>query len=90
MDENISIESFLVEAPEKLEWLEERCFHRSKKLEQSSSTLATLVYRGEHVAFEFSLDVRDQCIDTEVIKSRMVSFSVIGMAGTRRMSLAIW
>jgi hypothetical protein len=68
MDENISIESFLVEAPEKLEWLEERCFHRSKKLEQSSSTLATLVYRGEHVAFEFSLDVRDQCIDTEVIK----------------------
>ena len=30
--------------------------------------MGTLVYRGENVAFEFSLDVRDQCIDAEVIK----------------------
>ena len=30
--------------------------------------MGTLVYRGKNVAFEFSLDVRDQCVDAEVIK----------------------
>ena len=68
MSTAISLDSFLSEAPEQLRWLEKRGFHRLKELEQTTSTVATLVYRGHHVAFEFSLDVRDQCVDAEVIK----------------------
>lgn len=64
----MSIEKFLESAPKKLTWLVGKGFTRVKEYEKTSPTMATLVYCGENVAFEFSLDVRDQCIDAEVIK----------------------
>lgn len=67
MTELMSIKEFLELAPKKLIWLVERGFRRAKELEKTSPTMATLVYRGEYIAFEFSLDVRDQCVDAEVI-----------------------
>ena len=63
-----SIDEFREIAPKKFSWLEEKGFRRAKEFEKTTSTLATLVYCGENLAFEFSLDVRDQCIDAEVIK----------------------
>ena len=68
MTDLISIREFLKLAPNKLKWLVDRGFSRNTGMERVSSTVATLVYCGENVAFEFSLDVRDQCIDTEVIR----------------------
>lgn len=64
----MSTEEFLELAPKKLMWLVKKGFRRAKELEKISPTTATLVYCGKNVAFEFSLDVRDQCIDAEVIK----------------------
>ena len=63
-----STEEFLELAPLKLMWVVRKGFKRAKELEKISPTTATLVYCGKNVAFEFSLDVRDQCIDAEVIK----------------------
>lgn len=64
----MSTEEFLELAPKKLTWLVKKGFRRAKELEKISPTTATLVYCGKNVAFEFNLDVRDQCIDAEVIK----------------------
>ena len=64
----MSTEEFLELAPKKLMWVVKKGFRRAKELEKISPTTATLVYCGKNVAFEFSLDVRDQCIDAEVIK----------------------
>ncbi|MDR4517691.1 MAG: hypothetical protein MRK00_09955 [Nitrosomonas sp.] len=64
----ISIEEFKELAPKKLMWLVEKGFRRTEDFEKTSTTMATLVYCGENVAFEFSLDVRDQCVDAEVIQ----------------------
>ena len=64
----ISLEEFQEIAPKKLMWLVEKGFRRAKEFEKTSTTMATLVYCGENVAFEFSLDVRDQCVDAEVIQ----------------------
>ena len=68
MVETMSIEKFLELAPKKLLWLERKGFRRAEELEESSPTSATLIYKGENLAFEFSIDIRDQCIDAEVIK----------------------
>ena len=43
-------------------------FCRMPQLEETSPTGATVVYVGKHVGFIFSLDVRDQCIDAQVVK----------------------
>lgn len=68
MDERITIDEFREIAPVKLRWLEEEGFVRDPQLEKATSTMATLIYKGQNVAFEFSLDVRDQCVDAEVIE----------------------
>lgn len=68
MDERISPEEFRELAPGKFRWLPDRGFSRVADLEETTSTMATLVYRGQNVAFEFSFDVRDQCVDAEVIR----------------------
>jgi hypothetical protein len=70
MSENISIEEFRTLSPEWLKVLEGIGFYRSPELEETSPTMATLVYCGKHVAFAFSLDVRDQCVDAEVVRMR--------------------
>ena len=43
-------------------------FHRAVKFEETSPTIGTMVYLGQHVGFVFSLDVRDQCVDAQVVK----------------------
>lgn len=70
MIDQIGIKDFLLLSPKWLKPLEKRGFNRGHELEVVSPTMATLVYLGEHVAFVFSLDVRDKCIDAEVIKVR--------------------
>jgi hypothetical protein len=66
----ITIESFREFSPLKLDALENWGFKRDLELEEISPTMATLVYRGKNIAFVFSLDVRDQCVDAEVVKVR--------------------
>ena len=68
MSDEITVEDFLKLAPKALLWLFDCGFERAEELEKETPTIRTLVYRGKNVAFEFSLDVRDQCIDAQVIK----------------------
>lgn len=68
MTDLISIEIFLLFSPKWLDPLETMGFQRMRDLEKISPTMATLVYLGEHVGFVFSFDIRDQCIDAEVVK----------------------
>jgi hypothetical protein len=70
MPEQITIEDFRTRSPLWLVALEKAGFERSPELEETSSMTASLVYAGEHVAFVFSLDFRDQCVDAEVVKVR--------------------
>jgi len=67
MTDQITIENFLLLSPKWLKPLESIGFNRRRDLEKISPTMATLVYLGEYVAFVFSLDIRDQCIDAEVV-----------------------
>ena len=67
MTNEMTIEEFQNDTPKRLNWLEEKGFERIKELEAHGQTYSTLVYCGENVAFEFSLDIRDQCLDAEVI-----------------------
>lgn len=68
MTEQISINDFLSLSPQWLRALEKKGFKRKPELEKISPTIATLVYSGEYVAFVFSYDIRDQCLDVEVVK----------------------
>src|SRR4030095_9308639 len=43
-------------------------FHRQQNLEETLPTNGTVVYLGRNVGFIFSLDVRDQCVDAQVVK----------------------
>lgn len=70
MKDQISIENFLLFSPEWLKPLEKKGFSRMPEMEENTPTMATVVYSGEYVAFVFSLDIRDQCIDAEVVKVR--------------------
>ncbi len=57
-----------LETVSKLSFLESKGFVRSSSLEETTSTVVSVVYMGKYVAFEFSFDFRDQCLDSEVIK----------------------
>jgi hypothetical protein len=70
MPETITINYFREFSPPKLNVLEDCGFKRDEDVEEVTSTFATLVYLGRHVAFVFSFDVRDQCVDAEVVKIR--------------------
>jgi hypothetical protein len=63
MAEWIEPDEFWRRGPAVLAPLEARGFARRTDLEEISPTGATLVYVGRHVAFTFSFDVRDQCVD---------------------------
>jgi hypothetical protein len=63
-----TVEQFRTSALEKLTFLEGNGFNRVSSLEQTSPTSGTIVYLGKHVGFVFSLDVRDQCVDAQVVK----------------------
>lgn len=37
-------------------------------LEETSPSTGTIVFMGKHVGFIFSLDLRDECVDGQVVK----------------------
>lgn len=45
-------------------------FHRARELEASTSTGASVVLLGRHVAVEISLDLRDSKVDVQVAAAR--------------------
>jgi len=63
-----TVEQFRALALEKFSFLEAKGFHRVPGLEETTPTGGTVVYMGKHVGFIFSLDVRDQCVDAQVVK----------------------
>jgi len=52
----------------KFRFLEDLGFHHVPDLDESSPTSYSITYVGTHVGFVFSLDVRDQCVDAQVVK----------------------
>jgi hypothetical protein len=64
----ITVEEFRILALERFRFLEDFGFRRAPSLEEASPTGGTVVYLGKHVGFIFSLDVRDQCVDAQVVK----------------------
>jgi hypothetical protein len=64
----ITIEQFRALALERFNFLGELGFLRALSVEETSPTGGTVVYLGKHVGFIFSLDVRDQCVDAQVVK----------------------
>lgn len=66
--EMTSAEEFRKIVTSKFSFLEEKGFVRSPDLEESTPTVSTVVYLGTNVAFEVSFDLRDKCVDAEVIK----------------------
>ena len=66
----ITVEQFRTLALDRFGFLEAKGFHRVQSLEETTSTSGTVVYLGENVGFVFSLDVRDQCVDGQVVKVR--------------------
>ncbi len=64
----ISVEQFKTLAQERFGFLEGRGFHHVPALERTSATGSTVVYLGKHLAFIFSLDIRDQRVDAQVTK----------------------
>lgn len=67
-DSQITVKQFRALAAERFGFLESYGFHRMPSLEETSPTGGTVVYLGKHVGFSFSLDVRDQCVDAQVVK----------------------
>ncbi|MCX7806511.1 MAG: hypothetical protein N3A38_15195 [Planctomycetota bacterium] len=61
-------QQFRALAAGKLSFLESKGFFRKPDLEESSPTMGTIVYLGKHIGFVFSFDVRDQCVDAEIVK----------------------
>jgi len=68
--QHITVDRFKSLAPEKFSFLEHRGFHRESVAELTSPTASTLVYLGRYVGFIVSFDVRDQCVDVQVVRVR--------------------
>jgi hypothetical protein len=66
----ITVEQFRTLALDRFGFLEANGFHRIPTLEETTPTGGTIVFLGKNVGFIFSLDVRDQCIDGQVVKVR--------------------
>lgn len=69
-DSRFTAEQFRLLAMDKFGFLEGAGFSRAPSEEATSPTSASVVYLGRHVGFVFSLDVRDQCVDAQVVKVR--------------------
>lgn len=67
-DEQFTVDEFRKLALESFGFLESKGFRRMQNLEETSPTGGTLVYLGKHVGFVFSLDLRDECVDAQVVK----------------------
>ena len=71
MDNSVfTVEEFRRLSLIQLSFLEGDGFHRVSNLEETKSTYGTVVYLGKNVGFVFSLDVRGQCVDAQVVKVR--------------------
>ncbi len=66
----ITVEQFRTLALDRFSFLEGKGFHRVPSLEETTPTSGTVVYLGNNVGFIFSLDVRDQCVDGQVVRVR--------------------
>lgn len=64
----ITVEQFRILALARFGFLEAKGFLRVQSLEESTPTSGTVVYLGKNVGFILSLDVRDQCVDVQVVK----------------------
>jgi hypothetical protein len=69
-DAKITNEQFRDVAPTRLSFLEDKGFQRMMGIEETTPTGSSLVYIGKNVGFVFSLDVRDQCVDAQVVRVR--------------------
>lgn len=67
-DPGITVEQFRALAPGRLHFLEDYGFRRRTDIEETLLTSSSLVYLGRNLGFVISLDVREQCVDAEVVK----------------------
>src|SRR5262245_15137956 len=65
-----TVEQFRAVALDRFSFMEGKGFHRTPSLEETTPTSGTVVYLGSNVGFIFSLDVRDECVDGQVVKVR--------------------
>ena len=63
-----TVEQFRRLASASFSFLEEKGFSRMPNLEEALPTGGTLAYLGKHVGFIFSLDLRDECVDAQVVR----------------------
>lgn len=69
-DSQITVEQFRMLALDRFGFLEGKGFYRVPSLEETTPMIGTVVYLGKNVGFIFSLDVRDQCVDGQVVRVR--------------------
>ncbi len=65
-----TVEQFRAVALVRFSFLQANGFHREPSMEETTPTGGTVIYLGKNVGFIFSLDMRDQCVDGQVVKVR--------------------
>jgi hypothetical protein len=70
LNANQAVEQFRATAAEKPRFLETTGFRRAVDQEDTSSTGGSVVYVGKYVGFLFSIDIRDEQVDAQVVKVR--------------------
>ena len=80
-NESISGEEFRREVQEAAISLESHGFQRATQLDSMTPTTASVVYVGQNIAFEFTLDIRDQAIDLVVTRYRDGKPAALGHGG---------
>lgn len=69
-DHSSLAESFRTQAEQEFDFMPACGFRRAEHLEHTTPTICSMVYTGAHVGFVFSLDLRDRCIDAEIVAVR--------------------
>ncbi len=67
-DTGFSVDRFRELTLQEFAFLPDLGFRRIRALEKTSSLLGTVVFLGRNVGFKLSVDLRDQCVDTQVVK----------------------
>jgi len=67
MDSNLIVMRFRDAVRGSFGFLEPRGFREVADLEHTSPTTATVTYIGKNVGFVLSLDLRDRCVDADVV-----------------------
>lgn len=68
IDEVFSAERFCFEVERESEQLTAHGFRRAKDQDRYTPTTASVAYVGQHVGFEFILDIRDQAVELMVAR----------------------